>query len=182
MSQNTPSQQGFGYYTPQLSTPLTPLLNNGFFPSYPASLSLTPIYNTPGSPTPQYGKQKGKENHPSISKRSKKAPLLLRTTGQKLQLFYGFLKHELDWTYGELLYHTSIPFSGELDTNTPNETQKSIPDASREQMAATMRHFFAGNGKYTPSIIIQNWYKHAYGRIERDSKVNDQHCRIFGEF
>lgn len=35
-------------------------------------------------------------------------------------------------------------------------------------MVASMRHFFNGDGIYTPAAILNNWYKHSYGHFERD--------------
>lgn len=175
MSQNTPSGWTFMHSISQEATPLTPLGSSSFFPSYPAFLSNTPIYSTPATPTPNPNKRKGKENNHSAVKKSKKDSHIL-SSGQKLRLFYGFLKHELNWSYGELLYHTSIPFSGDTATATPicevNLPNTSIRhEASREQMTAMMQHFFNGKGKHTPAKIIENWYKHSYGRLERESEL-----------
>lgn len=161
-------------------TPITPTpygFSNSSFSPFPSSLSL-PATPVPPSSSLGSGKRKGKENHiPRQTKRQKTlgtTPERL-TTGQKLRLFYGFLKHELGWSYGEALFYTSVPFSGDPEITSPIPTNNGriLPcqEALRESMVASMRHFFNGNGKYTPAAILNNWYKHPYGRLERDSEL-----------
>jgi hypothetical protein len=91
--------------TPTSGTPTTSLI----FSAYPASLSPTPTSGTPTSSGQLSRKRKDKENL-HASKRKKKKPEL--TVFRKLQIFYAFLKHELNWTYSELLFHTSLDFTG----------------------------------------------------------------------
>lgn len=85
---------------------------------------------------------------------------------QKLALFYGFLDTDLGWTYGELLHHTFLDFTGLPDAPKMN---LGIKMASRKQMAATMQHFFNGHRTYTPLGIVSNWLRHPYGCHQRDS-------------
>jgi len=81
------------------------------FAGYPACLSSTqtPIQQ---SNSGSGRKRKDKENPETqpTSKKKKTVPSDL-SIWEKLQYFYGFLKDELGWTYGELLYYTSIEFS-----------------------------------------------------------------------
>ncbi|KAJ3506750.1 hypothetical protein NLJ89_g6695 [Agrocybe chaxingu] len=39
-------------------------------------------------------------------------------------------------------------------------------------MTATMQHFFNGHKEHTPSKILENWMKHPYGRLQRNSNDN----------
>lgn len=133
--------------TEQLPTPVTPYQQNVLMPimfntplwklnssnspfsPYPSALSIPP---TPSPALPLGGKKrKGKEN--DFSRQTKKQKTLGTTTeplttGQKLRLSYGFIKHELGWSYGEVLYHTSITFSGdpEIATPIPNNAHSSM--------------------------------------------------------
>jgi hypothetical protein len=76
----------------------------------------------------------GKEN--SLKKKKKKNPTIADlSTYDKLQFFYGFLREELKWTYGELLFHTSHDFSGKEDSSSEVIDLPGKPRASREQMA-----------------------------------------------
>ncbi|KAF8804624.1 hypothetical protein BYT27DRAFT_7259102 [Phlegmacium glaucopus] len=74
----------------------------------------------------------------------------------------------------KLLFHTSLDFTGyreNVGTAFPRagESSNSTQQASCEQMAAVMQHFFNGDGKYPPAAIISNWMKHPYGRLHRES-------------
>ena len=113
----------------------------------------------------------GKEN--SLKKKKKKSTIADLSTYNKLQYFYGFLREELKWTYGELLFHTSHDFSGKEDTSLEVIDLPGKPRASREQMAATMQHFFngTGHGGFLAGLIVENWLKHPYGRLHRDSEL-----------
>ncbi|KAF9475611.1 hypothetical protein BDN70DRAFT_996280 [Pholiota conissans] len=164
--------------------PLTPNTHNfntvfttpgSSFPSYPASLSSTPILSTLIPPSLSSRRRKGKENDenvlPSGGPVSKK-PRIKRSLSnfEKLHKFYAFLKHELEWSYGELLFRTSEDFAGYDTTSTLAQSSSSTNlYATREQMAAVMQHFFNGNGSYTTSLILSNWLKHPYGRLQRSS-------------
>ena len=113
-------------------TPITPTpfwnyngVSNSSFSPFPSSLSLPATPVPPSSSLGSGKKQKGKEN--SISRQTKKQKTLettpeLLTTGQKLRLFYGFLKYELGWSYEEALFYTSVPFSGDSGITTPIPT------------------------------------------------------------
>ncbi|KAF8798864.1 hypothetical protein BYT27DRAFT_7228135 [Phlegmacium glaucopus] len=160
------------------STPFTPIPSHipatGNFAAYPASLSSTPTLKIPATGSQSSWKRKDKENtnKPKQKKRKEDVPKL--TVFQKLQTFYGFLKHKLDWTYGDLLFHTSLDFSGYTGSTgmaplTVDVHSNSKWQASREHMAAVMRHFFNGNSEYPPAVILSNWMKHPYGRLQRDS-------------
>ena len=114
----------------------------------------------------------GKEN--SLKKKKKKKNTIADlSTYDKLQYFYGFLREELRWTYGELLFHTSHDFSGKEDTSLEVIDLPGKPRASREQMAAIMQHFFngTGHGGFLAGSIVENWLKHPYGRLHRDSEL-----------
>ena len=92
---------------------------------------------------PKRGKIKKTHIHRSRRKRN-----LMCSSSQcqpVFQKFYASLKHELNWTYGELLLHTSLDFTGykeNVGTTFPNGPSDSKPRASREQMTAVMQHFF----------------------------------------
>ncbi|KAF8174754.1 hypothetical protein BJ912DRAFT_1024608 [Pholiota molesta] len=130
--------------------------SGNYFAPYPASLSSTPIPQTP-IPKVLSHRRKDKENlenpltpsGPLLKKQKTKRPL---SVFDKLQKFYAFLKHDLDWSYGELLFHTSQDFTG--------YTNGHCHDA-----------LFHGNGQYTPANILLNWIKHPYGRLQRDSPL-----------
>ena len=109
-------------------------------------------------------------------KPSKRAKLDL-TDLEKLRMFYGFIIEELGWTYGETLYKTSIAMA---DHNKSHKAAISSLAAKRpelkyhatdNQIISTMQHFFAGKGDYTPAKVISSWYRHPYGRLDRDSKL-----------
>ncbi|KAF8185692.1 hypothetical protein BJ912DRAFT_1060520 [Pholiota molesta] len=170
---------------PSNSVPLTPnthfntLLTStpgNYFAPYPASLSSTPIPQTP-IPKVSSHHRKDKENlenpltpsGPLLKKQKTKRPL---SVFDKLQKFYAFLKHDLDWSYGELLFHTSQDFTGYSTASNPLlPTNSNAARATREQMVTVMTHFFNGNGQYTPANILLNWIKHPYGRLQRDSPL-----------
>lgn len=91
-----------------IATPLpfsrTPAFNSTNILSY--SAFQTPL--TPVSPSANRGrKRKNKENLlPTYDPR--KRPKVDLTDLEKIRMFYGFIKEELGWTYGETLYKTSV--------------------------------------------------------------------------
>ncbi|KAF9558703.1 hypothetical protein CPC08DRAFT_763767 [Agrocybe pediades] len=116
---------------------------SGGYPSTPAvgpAPGMTPPCSTPTRPIKKR-KDADKENGPAVAQKKRKVQL---SVFEKLQLFYGFLKKDLDWSYAELLYHTScyyaldtqVPLATSLDTNA--SPQPSIGDgrlrASRQQI------------------------------------------------
>jgi hypothetical protein len=86
-------------------------------------------------------------------------------------MFYGFIKDELGWTYGETLYKTSVSLA---DHNKSHKAavhpleKRSEPryHATDNQIMSTVQHFMGGKGEYTPASIILNWYHHPYGCLE----------------
>jgi hypothetical protein len=174
-----PPQTPHPHYSNTLLTPSHSWSTNfnspsNTFTAYPASLSLTPVPQTLAPKPTISRKRNDKENseplQTPIPPPRKQKPKRELSTFEKLQKFYAYLKHELDWTYGELLFHTSQDFSGFdiLPNQAPGNSNRL---ATREQMAAVMHHFFKGNGEHPPSEIISNWLKHPYGRLQRDSSL-----------
>lgn len=134
-------------------------------------------YGTPFSPTPsRYDpmatpatllvskrENTGKENVLLFGEPKKRAKKLPLTVGDKSRLFHGFLKHGLQWSYSEALFHTSkgtsdVKFGNlSLSINDPRLQKR---DTSRESMTATLQHFFNGHTEYPPSRALESWYKH----------------------
>jgi len=149
--------------------------------AYPTSLATPTGSRTSKTPVPTSRKRSNKENElPTVVKRQKtshklpdqKPPL---SVFEKLQVFHGFLRDELLWSYGELLFYTSQRLSGKNRDDIPSTpTQRhsnSKWSASHEQMTAVMQHFFNGRGKFTPAMVLENWFSHHYGRLERESTL-----------
>jgi hypothetical protein len=124
-------------------------------------------YSTPSTPTPNstIRGQKRKEKENLLPAPSSKRAKLDLTDLEKLRMFYGFLKEELGWTYGEAIYKTSIALA---DHNKSHKATIQVhPLAKRpelkyhatdNQIISTMQHFFAGKGDYTPAKVVSSWY------------------------
>ena len=164
--------------------PTGPLATSHSFSTPASGPCTTPYYfGTPTSSTVLSGESgikssqkqptgSGKEN--SSKKKMKLKPAIADlSTYEKLQYFYGFLREELRLTYGELLFHTSQDFSGKEVISSEILDLPGKPRASREQMAATMQHFFngTGHGGFLVTSIVENWLKHPYGRLHQDSEL-----------
>ena len=150
----------------------TPTLNSTNIISYSAFLTpSTPVTPTPDSNRGQ--KRKDKENLLPTHIPSKKAKVDL-TDLEKVRMFYGFIKEELGWTYGETLCKTSVSLAN-LNKNHKaalysSEKRSELKyHATDNQITSTVQHFFGGKGEYTPAKIISSWYHHPYGRLERES-------------
>ncbi|KAF8166678.1 hypothetical protein BJ912DRAFT_1092378 [Pholiota molesta] len=179
------SQQTNALHTPYKVTTHTPLANystswntpgTGVSGYYSAAFSPIPSNHssraTPKNTSGSKRKAWGKENTPAPADRRKRGKITPLTISDKVKLFYGFIKHELDWTFSEALFYASqatadLDFSQTtLDAHDSRFNQWNI---SRESITATLQHFFNGNVKYPPAKILECWYKHPYGRLERDS-------------
>ena len=86
----------------------------------------------------------------------------------KLSRFFAFLQDDLEWTYGELLYYTTM---GKAPGAIRDEIGKSTNTKVVQRNAAIIQHFMNGSGKYGPSQILDNWLKHPYGAHERESQL-----------
>ncbi|KAF8191273.1 hypothetical protein BJ912DRAFT_295157 [Pholiota molesta] len=179
------SQQNNALHTPYKVTTHTPLANYSTSWNTPGT-GVSGYYSAPFSPipsnhnsqaTPQNtlrSKRKawGKENTPATAERRKRGKMSPLTISDKVKLFYGFIKHELDWTLSEALFYASQPTT-DLDfsqtTLDAHDSRFNHWNISRESITATLQHFFNGNVKYPPSKILDCWYRHPYGRLERDS-------------
>ncbi|KAF8193655.1 hypothetical protein BJ912DRAFT_1091531 [Pholiota molesta] len=170
------SQQNNALHTPYKVTTHTPLANystswntpgTGVSGYYSAAFSPIPSNHssqaTPRNNPKSKRKAWGKENTPAPADRRKRGKMSPLTISDK---------HELDWTFGEALFYASqatadIDFSQTtLDAHDSRFNQWNI---SRESITATLQHFFNGNVKYPPSKILDCWYRHSYGRLERNS-------------
>ena len=81
----------------------------------------------------------------------------------ELTPFFAFLQDDLAWSYGELLYYTTM---GKAPGAIKDEMGKSTNTKVVQRNAAVIQHFMKGNGKYGPSQILDNWLKHPYGAHE----------------
>ena len=93
---------------------------------------------------------------------------LTDTENHKLTRFFTFLQEDLEWSYGELLYYTTI---GKSPGAIKDKTGKSTNTKEVQRNAAIIQHFMKGNGKYGPSQILENWLKHPYGAYEHKSEL-----------
>ena len=149
----------------------TPTLNSTDIISYSAFLTpSTPVTPTPGSNRGR--KRKNKENQLPTHIPSKKAKVDL-TDLEKVRMFYGFIKGELGWTYGETLCKTSVSLANLNKTHKASLEKRSELKyhATDNQITSTVQHFFSGKGEYTPAKIISSWYHHPFGRLERESDL-----------
>jgi hypothetical protein len=86
----------------------------------------------------------------------------------KLSRFFAFLQDDLKWSYGELLYYTTMGKSpGAIRDNMGKSTNTKVV----QRNAAVIQHFMNGSGKYGPSQILHNWLKHPYGGHEHESQL-----------
>jgi len=76
------------------------------------------------------GRTKKTKIHPN--RRKKKADVPKLTVFQKL--FYGLLKHELEWTYDELLFHTPLDFTGYTGSTGMVSPTVDVPSYSKWQL------------------------------------------------
>ncbi|KAL1687063.1 hypothetical protein GGG16DRAFT_128226 [Schizophyllum commune] len=78
-----------------------------------------------------------------------------RARQQKLDLFFWFLEHILDWTYGELLYNSGHGSGNGMASDTQYHK---------------VSRFFAGqlDINHCPSRILEMWFSHAYGAGHSD--------------
>jgi hypothetical protein len=179
------SQQTDALHTPYKLNTHTPLANYSTSWNTPGT-GVSGYYSTAFSPIqPHYSalatpkassqlkrKSYGKENTPLPTDRRKRGKKSALTISDKVKLFHGFLKQELDWTFSEALFYTSqattdLDFTDTaLDLQDPRLKQW---DTSRESITATLQHFFNGHVKYPPAKILECWYRHSYGRLERNS-------------
>ena len=93
---------------------------------------------------------------------------LTDTENNKLIRFFTFLQEDLEWSYGELLYYTTI---GKSPGAIKDKTGKSTNTKVVQRNAAIIQHFMKGNGKYGPSQILENWLKHPYGAHDYKSEL-----------
>ncbi|KAL0063202.1 hypothetical protein AAF712_009900 [Marasmius tenuissimus] len=87
---------------------------------------------------------------------------------KKLSLFFEFMKNNLKWTYGELLYHSTNKrwISQKEKEKRKEETRgkgKGRADSETLQHAQVIQHFFRASGKFSPGQILQNWLLHPTG-------------------
>ena len=153
----------------------TPTLNSTNIFSYTAFITpSTPVTPTPCS-TNRGRKRKDKENLLPTHIPPKRAKVDL-TDLEKVRMFYGFIKAELGWTYGETLCKTSTSLANLNKSHKaaldPFEKRSELKyHATDNQITSTLLHFFGGKGEYTPAKIISSWYHHPYGRLERESDL-----------
>jgi len=155
----------------------TPAPNStGILPYYSAYRTpSTPVTPTPGSTNCRGRKRKDKENLLPTPVPRKRAKVDL-TDMEKVKMFYGFIKEELGWSYGETLYKTSLSLADHNKNYKaaihPLAKQSELKyHATDNQITSTVQHFFSGNGEYTPAKILSSWYQHPYGRLERESNL-----------
>ncbi|KAI5888787.1 uncharacterized protein SCHCODRAFT_02671332 [Schizophyllum commune H4-8] len=80
---------------------------------------------------------------------SKRPCRVRRDDQQKLDLLFWFLKEELNWTFGEMLYKSSLY----------------VASRGSETQTKMLTHFFAGHDKEFPvSRTLSVWLKHPFGR------------------
>ena len=72
---------------------------------------------------------------------------------KKLSRFFDFLRDDLQWSYGKLLYCTTI---GKAPGTIKDKTGKSTNTKVVQRNAAVIQHFMNGTGKYGPSQILEN--------------------------
>ena len=75
------------------------------------------------------------------------------TDNKKLTRFFDFLRDDLQWSYGKLLYCTTI---GKAPGAIKDKTGKSTNTKVVQRNAAVIQHFMNGTGKYGPSQILEN--------------------------
>jgi hypothetical protein len=86
----------------------------------------------------------------------------------KLSRFFDFLQDDLQWSYGKLLYCTTM---GKAPGAIKDKTGKSTNTKVVQRNAAVIQHFMNGNGKYGASQILEDWLKHPYGAHEHESQL-----------
>ncbi|KAF9472792.1 hypothetical protein BDN70DRAFT_937918 [Pholiota conissans] len=177
--QNSPPNTPYTANLPSSTTNFTSTWNSpgtGFSNYYSTPFSPTPSHfnarATLGTPVQSKRKFSGKENSHAVTDRNKRTKKPSLTISDKVKLFHGFLKNELQWSYSEALFYTSqatssLDFNDSVLASADSRIQKWA--VSRESITATLQHFFNGHVDYPPSKIIESWYKHPYGRLERES-------------
>jgi len=86
----------------------------------------------------------------------------------KLTRFFAFLQNDLEWSYGELLYYTTM---GKSPGSIKDKTGKAANTKEVHRNPAIIQHFMNGNGKFGPSQVLENWLKHPYGAREQESEL-----------
>ncbi|KJA28108.1 hypothetical protein HYPSUDRAFT_801622 [Hypholoma sublateritium FD-334 SS-4] len=172
------------------NTPLRPVLFNISTPAhvpwntpgtgvsnyYSAPFSPTPASHegraTPGTSAPVKRKYLGKENNSLNTDPKKRRKKQALTNSDKVQLFHGFIKTELQWSYSEAIFYTSQATSNfDFDSTSlsNNDPRSQKWGASRESITATLQHFYNGRTEHPPAKILHSWFTHPYGRHERES-------------
>jgi hypothetical protein len=141
------------------------------FSDSPVSQIPSPLYttNVPSVHTPPPPPPKCKE-HPKIDPLDSPTPLgkLLKclkpslTIAEKLEKLFDFLKHDLDWTLSELLYHTFAYKDADDDHILHSQHHRNI-----------VQCFLSGRMTHCVSEIIHSWLTSPDGRGISNNQLFD---------